>query len=103
MKLFMTGLLALALVAGVLAQDDDPFAGTWKLNVEKSKLVKPLARATMTIRGAIDEVDIRMSMEKMTLETVDAKGVRESLGYTGRYQGPSDYRLMNLITGMPTG
>ena len=53
-----------ALFAGVaLGQDEDRFAGTWKLNVTKSQLAKPVRSATMRLRIAIDEVDVPLSVE----------------------------------------
>ena len=88
------------LTAGVLlGQVEDPFAGTWKLNVEKSQLARPVQSATMRLRIAIDEVDIPLSVEKMDRERVYGDGSREAISYTARYAG-SDYHIVNTDTGV---
>lgn len=93
-------LLTLTLFCAVPAgaQDDDPFAGMWELNVEKSKLSRPVRSATMRLRIAIDEVDIPLSMEKMDLERVYVDGKRETISYAARYSG-RDWEIKDTVTG----
>ena len=77
-------LCGLALVAGVAA--DDPFVGTWKLNVAKSKFSPgpPLLSQTVTI-GADNKVEV---------SGVDGKGQAIKWSYTAT-PGTA------TITGMP--
>ncbi len=89
------------LVAGPASgQDEDPFAGTWKLNVEKSTVAKAVRSATMRLRVAIDETDIPLSTEKMDMDRVYADGRRETISYTARFSG-ADYEIVNTVTGAP--
>jgi hypothetical protein len=94
--------LSLLFIGVLRAQDEDPFAGTWTLNVQKSKLAKPVRSATMRLRIVIDEADIGLSMEKMDVERVYAEGVREALNYSARYSG-GDYGIVDTVTGTPIG
>jgi hypothetical protein len=84
------------------AAQDDPFDGTWKLSVEKSKLSRPVRSATMRIRVAIDDVDIPLSNERMELDRVYADGTREAINYAARYSG-RDWEIKNTITGESLG
>jgi hypothetical protein len=94
----------LALAAGSVAygQDEDPFAGTWKLNVEKSKLARPVRSATMKLRVALDPDGFALSMEKMDLERVYADGARETRYYAARYSG-NDFGIFDGVGGAPIG
>ncbi|MBM3274084.1 MAG: hypothetical protein FJZ00_02945 [Candidatus Sericytochromatia bacterium] len=79
----------------------DPFEGTWKLNVAKSKLSRPLQSAVMTLRVGIDDESPRQSIERMSLEIVTAGGTREGIRYTSRYSGRpgGDFWVTDLVSG----
>jgi hypothetical protein len=67
-----------------------PFAGTWKLNVEKTKLASgPAQPVTMIITVNGEE-------ETMRTESPYANG------YVARYDG-KDYPMKNMKTGVPSG
>src|SRR5262245_55285280 len=84
-------LVTLSLLAGaVVSAQSNPFAGTWKLNIEKTKLASgPAQPVTMIITVNGDE-------ESMRTESPNANG------YVARYDG-KDYPMKNMITGVPTG
>jgi len=75
--------LALSLVAsGVLLADNDPFVGTWKLNLAKSKYVgqptpKSLTKSVVAVGDG----------EKVSYDGIAADGSPISYGYTGNFDG----------------
>ncbi len=105
MKLrLIVGILGVVLVGGALAQEEeDPFAGKWKLNVAKSQLAKPLKSGAMTLQVGIDPAEFPRSIEKMDLEIEDAQGVREIISYSARYTGPGDFDIVDGLTRAPIG
>ena len=75
--------LALGMIALAAAQDQDPFTGTWKLNVAKSTMVSPNTASkseTVTYRHVNGE-------EIYTSEAVTANGEAERTEYRGVYDG----------------
>ena len=85
MKRIVTGIAALALIGGVaLAQEHDPFSGTWVLNVAKSNMSSPATASkseTVTYRHVNGE-------EIYASDAVTAKGEKEHTDYRGKYDGP---------------
>jgi hypothetical protein len=71
-------LLACALVLPTFGAND-PFAGTWKLNVSKSKL-QPPAPESDTVRIQIDSKDLRIEQEG-----IDDKGMPFKLTVLGGF------------------
>jgi len=70
--------------ATIVAQDRDPFTGTWTLNVAKSTMVSPATASkseTVTYRHVNGE-------EIYTSDAVTAKGEMEHTDYRGVYDGP---------------
>ena len=87
MKQFAIALAALTLSAGSALADDSPFAGTWKLNVEKSQFTGDTLSYTATATGfkysngatvtydfAIDGKPYPMLADRMTTWTKAADG-----------------------------
>lgn len=68
----------------------DPFSGTWKLNLSKSKLPPPLPQS-QTVRVEADSKNIRILEE-----IVSDKGERTRISVDAKFDG-KDYRL----TGSP--
>ena len=82
MKRIFTLIPALAMslfVSGLLAQQDSPFVGTWKLNVAKSKYTgeKPPQNATRTIEP----------QGKVTVEGIRADGSPFGYSFTSNLDG----------------
>lgn len=75
----VVGILALAFSVG--AQAPDPFAGSWKLDVAKSKLAGPAPKSvTVTIE--------RMgAARKVAVDSVDAADAHLKWGYTSGLDG----------------
>jgi hypothetical protein len=81
-------LVALLLLAGVVATNvaraaDDPAAGTWKLNLAKSKYSPGPAPKSQTVT-----ITIADGAETYSAETVDASGKTVSGGFTAKFGGP---------------
>ncbi len=91
--LFVLSLLVLSSVP-LLAQDN-PFVGTWKLNLTKSKFEPGPAPKSLT-RTIVAQGD----GAKYTFDGVAADGKPISYGFTVKYDG-KDYPVMG--TGMPAG
>jgi hypothetical protein len=77
---------ALVVVAAgaAVAQNPDPFTGTWRLNVAKSTMVSPTTSSkseTVTYRHVNGE-------EIYTSDAITAKGEKEHTDYRGKYDGP---------------
>ena len=76
--------LIVVVVAMVVAQDRDPFTGSWTLNVAKSTMVSPATASkseTVTYRHVNGE-------EIYASDAVTAKGEAEHTDYRGVYDGP---------------
>jgi hypothetical protein len=76
--------LIVLVVAMVVAQDRDPFTGSWTLNVAKSTMVSPATASkseTVTYRHVNGE-------EIYASDAVTAKGETEHTDYRGVYDGP---------------
>ncbi len=76
--------LIVLVVAMVVAQDRDPFTGSWMLNVAKSTMVSPATASkseTVTYRHVNGE-------EIYASDAVTAKGEAEHTDYRGVYDGP---------------
>jgi hypothetical protein len=81
--LALTSVVVMSLAAsGVLLAQDDPFVGTWKLNLAKSKYSgeKPPQSATRTVVA-------QGGGEKVTYEGIAADGSPISYGYTTNLDG----------------
>jgi hypothetical protein len=98
----MAMLLSLLFVGVAQSQDEDPFTGTWKLNVERSKVAQPVRSATMRLRVALDPDGFALSMEKMDLERVYADGARVTRYYAARYSG-NDFAIFDGVGGTSVG
>jgi len=75
--------LVLLVAAMVMAQERDPFSGTWTLNVAKSTMVSPQTASkseTVTYRHVNGE-------EVYASDAVTAKGEAEHTDYRGVYDG----------------
>jgi len=101
-SLCAVAVLSLLFVGVVHGQDEDPFDGTWKLNVEKSKVARPVRSAMMKLRIALDPDGFPLSMEKMDLERVYADGARETRHYAARYSG-NDFGIFDGVGGASVG
>ena len=76
--------LIVLVVAMVVAQDRDPFTGSWMLNVAKSTMVSPATASkseTVTYRHVNGE-------EIYASDAITAKGEAEHTDYRGVYDGP---------------
>jgi len=76
--------LVVAVTAMVIAQGQDPFTGSWTLNVAKSTMVSPATASkseTVTYRHVNGE-------EIYASDAVTAKGEAEHTDYRGVYDGP---------------
>lgn len=88
MKRVATTVLAGALVAAfavmMRAQAEDPFTGTWRLNISKSMMVSPGTASkseTVTYKHVNGE-------EIYASDAVTAKDEKEHTDYRGKYDGP---------------
>jgi len=94
--LFVLAFLVLASVAAVpLLAQDNPFVGTWKFNVAKSKFEPGPAPKSQT-RTVVADGD----GAKYSLEGVAADGTAFSFSFTVKYDG-KDYPITG--TGAPGG
>jgi len=78
--------LTLAASAHVWAQGD-PFAGTWKLNLAKSKYY-----SATPPKSEVRTYEVQGDGEKLTVNGVAADGSRVSWGYSVRFDG-KDYPI----------
>jgi hypothetical protein len=85
MKALRVGCAVCAVVGSTaLAQGQDPFSGTWRLNVARSTMVSPATASkseTVTYRHVAGE-------EIYTSDAVTASGEQEHTDYRGVYDGP---------------
>ena len=65
---------------------EDPFSGTWKLNLSKSKLTPPVPKS-QTMRVEVDGSAIRI-----TEEIISDTGERMNISVDARFDG-KDYRI----------
>ena len=81
------GVLTVAVLLPLLGAENNPAAGTWKLNLEKSKFSSAPAPkgATLIIDGQGDSV-------KTSFEEIEADDSRVGYGYTAALDG-KDYPL----------
>lgn len=92
--LCLVGLMILtAITAGSLSAQDNPFVGTWKLNVAKSNFGSAPAPKSIT-RTVVAQGD----GAKYTMERVNADGTTSVYSFTANYDG-RDYPVNG--TGMP--
>jgi hypothetical protein len=82
-SLVISGILtaALVLALAVIALAADPFVGTWKMNMAKSKTSFPLPKSitnTCTAQG---------STQKITMDSVDADGTIAHRSWTSTFDG----------------
>jgi hypothetical protein len=83
--LLLAGLiLGVTITHIVLAQDRDPFTGTWTLNVARSTMVSP---ATASKRETVTYTHVN-GEEIYSSDAVTAKGEAEHTDYRGVYDGP---------------
>jgi hypothetical protein len=81
---FLASAIAIAVAAMMHAQTQDPFTGTWKLNIAKSVMVAPGTASkseTVTYRHVNGE-------EIYASDAVTAKDEKEHTDYRGKYDGP---------------
>jgi mono/diheme cytochrome c family protein len=79
------------------AEPDDPFNGTWKLNVDRSKMQEATASRSETIHYRIVGEE-----EHFVSEAVTAKGEPESIKYTARYNDGKGYPFSITVGGKLT-
>jgi len=75
-------LIAAALSASIAACAADPFAGTWRLNVRKSKYIPGTCPRSMTI-----EMEVAGNGVRYASETTQADGRMTRARYTASYDG----------------
>lgn len=104
-RMFVIGsavLIALAAAHPARSQRDDPFAGTWKLNLEKSKY-----NAGTPPKSEVRNYEALDNGERLTVNSVAADGSRVEWGYTvqfdGQYypitgSGPADAIAVKLVS-----
>ena len=89
------GVLAMLAFFTVTAMGADMLAGTWKLNVAKSKYSPGPAPQSNTIK--FEAVDGGI---KLTADGVDAQGKKTHNSYTAKYDG-KDYPAHPMLDGKP--
>jgi hypothetical protein len=83
-RLILAGATVVVVTAIVIAQERDPFTGTWTLNVAKSTMVSPATASkseTVTYKHINGE-------EIYASDAVTAGGEAEHTDYRGVYDGP---------------
>lgn len=83
-RLILAGVPLIVVAAIVVAQERDPFTGTWTLNVAKSTMVSPATASkseTVTYKHVNGE-------EIYASDAVTASGEAEHTDYRGVYDGP---------------
>jgi hypothetical protein len=91
---------ALALVlggTGLAAQQQDPFNGSWKLNVARSTM-----RPQTASMSEIIHYRVVGDQEEFLTEAVTAKGEAETIQYTARYDDGKAYPFVITIDGKVT-
>jgi hypothetical protein len=91
----MKRILLFAIAAGVLLAQSNPFVGTWKLNLDKSKFSGAPAPKSQT--ATIEAV---ANGQKNTTEGIAADGGRTTYSYTAMYDS-KDYPISG--NGAPGG
>jgi hypothetical protein len=95
--LILAGTAVVVVTAIVVAQERDPFTGTWTLNVAKSTMVSPATASkseTVTYRHVNGE-------EIYASDAVTAGGEAEHTDYRGVYDGPFG-TIKTIIAGKVT-
>src|SRR5215831_9959703 len=77
--------------------DDDPFNGSWKLNVAKSKMQPATASKSELIH-----YEIAVDEERFVSQAVTAKDEAESIRYSARYDDGKTYPFQITIDGKVT-
>ena len=93
----LTTVLWLAPMAQPAAAQDDPFTGTWVLNVAKSKMQPATASKSEIIRYRITGNE-----EDFVSDAVTNEGYPESIKYTARYDDGKAYPFSITISGKVT-
>ena len=89
----MTGNMIVVLLiffSGFVSPADDPFSGTWVLNLAKSKIPMPVQKSQIA-EAVVDELDLEISME-----VVNSSGERMVIHTKAKFDG-KDYP----VTGTP--
>jgi hypothetical protein len=84
----IAGMMILTLVLAIAAMAADPFVGTWKLNVAKSKLTDPIAMP----KSEISKWEGSGNGMKATVNGVDAEGNAYQIEVSAKYDG-RDYPM----------
>jgi hypothetical protein len=90
--------LSVLLVSGLAASgEDNPFIGTWKLNLAKSKFDPgpPLRSRTVTVESVGDGVQI-------TIDTADANGNRTTVAEKPKFDGRDYPRTVSVANAPDT-
>jgi hypothetical protein len=80
-RMLLTGALLLSFAIAVMAADD-PFVGTWKLNLAKSN-----ASAAATFKSGTAKIELREDGLKTTADMVSAQGETIHTEFFARYDG----------------
>jgi hypothetical protein len=92
--LFLTAALLLAGIAVTTARAaDDPVAGTWKINIAKSKYSPGPAPQSGTVT-----IKVENNTESYEADTVDASGNTSHASFTAKFDGTD-----SPVTGNPDG
>ena len=83
--------------AGSLVAQQDPFTGTWKLNVARSTMNPETAS-----KSEIIHYRVAGDQEEFVTEAVTAKGEAEVIKYTARYDDGKAYPFTTTIDGKVT-
>jgi hypothetical protein len=89
--------LVAILLLGPVAAQEDPFTGTWELNVAKSKMQPATASKSEIIRYTITGNEEDFLSDAVTIE-----GYSESIKYTARYNDGKSYPFSITIDGRVT-
>ena len=92
--LLLTALLLLAGIAATTARAaDDPVAGTWKINIAKSKYIPGPAPQSGTV-----VIKVENNTESYEADTVDASGSTSHASFSAKFDGTD-----SPVTGNPDG
>jgi hypothetical protein len=97
MNRLVVRVIAAVLSVGSLAAQQDPFNGTWKLNVAKSTMHPESAS-----KSEIIHYRVVGNQEEFVSEAVTAKGQPEAITYTARYDDGKAYPFTITIDGKVT-
>jgi hypothetical protein len=94
MKALLAGVAACIVAGGIVAaQTPDPFAGTWRLNVEKSTMdmSSPSASKSETVTYRYENGE-----EIYSSDAITSRGEKEHTDYRGVYDGPFGHIRMTI-------